>query len=52
MADELLDQQKDKLTDEMKVIEDELSGIRNTLAGLKTQLYARFGTSINLEEGG
>lgn len=51
MADELLDQQKDKLADEMKAIEDELSGIRNTLAGLKKQLYARFGTSINLEEG-
>lgn len=51
MADELLDQQKDKLTEEIKGVEEQLSSIKSTLGGLKKQLYARFGNSINLEEG-
>merc|ERR1719473_354301 len=49
-AEELLDEQKDKVAEEMKVIEEELSNVKSTLADLKSKLYGRFGKNINLEE--
>ncbi len=49
-ADELLESQKDKITEEIQALETELSNARSTLSGLKTQLYTRFGSNINLEE--
>ena len=36
--------------DEISELESQLGTIRQTLAGLKKQLYARFGGNINLEE--
>jgi len=35
----------------MSGIDEELASIRDTLAKLKKQLYAKFGSNINLEEG-
>ena len=49
-ADELLESQKDRIQEEIKGVEGELATIRETLAGLKKQLYGRFGGNINLEE--
>ena len=50
-ADELLEKQKDAVAKEMSGIDEELASIRDTLAKLKKQLYAKFGSNINLEEG-
>merc|ERR1711871_292232 len=49
-AEELLEEQKDKVAEEMAKLEADLSNVRSTLADLKTQLYGRFGKNINLEE--
>ena len=49
-ADELLESQKDRVEAEIKGVEGELATIKDTLAGLKKQLYSRFGGNINLEE--
>jgi len=49
-ADELLESRKDAVADEISELESQLGTIRQTLAGLKKQLYARFGGNINLEE--
>ena len=49
-AEELLDSQKDKVAEEMGVVEEELRSITATLADLKAALYGRFGKNINLEE--
>merc|ERR1711998_479851 len=49
-ADELLEEQKGKVDEEIEGLKSELDGINETLASLKKQLYARFGKNINLEE--
>merc|ERR1711957_330513 len=49
-AEELLDQQKESTVKEIAVLNGELNGIHDTLSGLKTQLYGRFGDNINPEE--
>merc|ERR1711892_1417012 len=49
-AEELLDKQKEDTVKEIAVLNGELNGIHDTLSGLKTQLYGRFGSNINLEE--
>merc|ERR1711865_557604 len=49
-AEELLDKQKEDTVKEIAVLNGDLNGIHDTLSGLKTQLYGRFGSNINLEE--
>ena len=49
-ADELLEEQKAKVDEEIETLKKELGGINDTLGNLKKQLYARFGGNINLEE--
>uniref|UniRef100_A0A6T8A4P7 Prefoldin subunit 4 n=1 Tax=Prymnesium polylepis TaxID=72548 RepID=A0A6T8A4P7_9EUKA len=49
-ADELLEEQKAKVDEEVETLKKELGGINDTLTNLKKQLYARFGGNINLEE--
>merc|ERR1712166_1361269 len=49
-AEELLDKQKEDTLKEIAVLNGEINGIEDTLSGLKTQLYGRFGSNINLEE--
>merc|ERR1711865_794810 len=49
-AEELLDKQKEDTVKDIAVLNGELNGIHDTLSGLKTQLYGRFGSNINLEE--
>ena len=34
----------------IRALEGELAGIKEKMAGLKTELYAKFGNAINLEE--
>ena len=49
-ADELLEEQKAKVDEEIEVLKKELSGIHDTLGTLKKALYAKLGSNINLEE--
>ena len=49
-AEELLEEHKDKVAEEMSALEEDLSNVRNTLSDLKSKLYGRFGKNINLEE--
>merc|ERR1712166_1384031 len=49
-AEELLDKQKEDTVKDIAVLNGELNGIHDTLSGLMTQLYGRFGSNINLEE--
>merc|ERR1711998_663187 len=49
-AEELLEQQKSEAEGEIAALTAEIKGIMDTLSGLKTQLYGRFGGNINLEE--
>ena len=49
-ADELLEEQKDKVQEEIDGLKVELSKVVDTLADLKAALYGRFGSNINLEE--
>lgn len=49
-AEELLEEQKEKVAEEVTVLEKEMSNVRGTLADLKAALYGRFGKNINLEE--
>lgn len=46
----MLESRKDAVAHEISELESQLGTIRQTLAGLKKQLYARFGGNINLEE--
>ena len=50
VAEELLEQQKEKKEEEMQKLKEELAGIKDELADLKSKLYGRFGKNINLEE--
>ena len=49
-ADELLEKQKDEVMEEIKAVEADIAGIKDTLASLKVSLYKKFGNNINLEE--
>merc|ERR1711865_1178364 len=42
--------QEEETVKDIAVLNGELNGIHDTLSGLKTQLYGRFGSNINLEE--
>ena len=46
----LLDKEEQSIEEDIKSVEDELSSIKATLADLKQKLYAKFSTSINLED--
>ena len=41
---------QDEARAEAKALDAEAAGLRGQLAGLKAELYARFGSAINLEE--
>lgn len=46
---ESLERNKEKLTDDVKAIEEKADVIKSQMSDLKTHLYAKFGNSINLE---
>ena len=46
---EKLEQAKNKVKKDIESIEAECTSIKATMSDLKTQLYAKFGNSINLE---
>jgi prefoldin subunit 4 len=45
-----LERKKSEMEAEIKAYEDSIAGIKRTLGELKVQLYAKFGSKINLEE--
>ena len=49
-CEELLDEQKDRVAEEIAALEEQVSGIKSSLTDLKSKLYGRFGKNINLEE--
>ncbi|KAJ8391333.1 hypothetical protein AAFF_G00091200 [Aldrovandia affinis] len=46
---EMLETAKDGLKEEIQTLEGRVTSIKEVLAGLKVQLYAKFGNNINLE---
>jgi len=46
---EMLAISTEKIEADVSVLEEKLSAVREEMEGLKVELYARFGTSINLE---
>jgi prefoldin subunit 4 len=46
---EMLSSSTEKIEEEVTALEEMLSMIREEMQGLKVELYARFGRSINLE---
>lgn len=46
---EMLSSSTEKIEEEVTALEEKLSTIRDEMQGLKVELYARFGRSINLE---
>lgn len=46
----MLEEASERIDSEVSKFEDELSGVREEMKGLKVELYARFGKSINLEK--
>ncbi|KAK5005892.1 hypothetical protein LTR60_006122, partial [Cryomyces antarcticus] len=46
---ELLSASTEKIDEEVTLVEEKLSGLREEMQELKVGLYARFGRSINLE---
>ena len=46
---EMLSTSTEKIEEEVNVVEEKLSAIRDEMTHLKVELYARFGRSINLE---
>jgi prefoldin subunit 4 len=46
---EMLSCSTEKIEEEVTTLEEKLSMIREEMQGLKVELYARFGRSINLE---
>ncbi|XP_046446924.1 prefoldin subunit 4-like [Daphnia pulex] len=46
---EKLEEAKDKVKKDIEAIEAECTNIKTLMSDLKTQLYAKFGNSINLE---
>lgn len=49
-AEELLEKQKEVKEEEIEKLKEELKGVADNLADLKSKLYGRFGKNINLEE--
>jgi len=49
-VEKLLEQEEEKLRGELDKINEDISGIKKTLAELKVKLYGKFKNSINLEE--
>eukprot|EP01130_Rhizamoeba_saxonica_P008727 TRINITY_DN3527_c0_g1_i1.p1 TRINITY_DN3527_c0_g1~~TRINITY_DN3527_c0_g1_i1.p1 ORF type:complete len:126 (-),score=46.31 TRINITY_DN3527_c0_g1_i1:50-427(-) len=50
-AEELINSSREEIEEQLVVLNDELDEIRSQLAELKVKLYAKFGNSINLEDG-
>ena len=48
-AQEMLSTSSEQIDEEVLRLEDSLQELRDEMKGLKAQLYARFGKSINLE---
>ncbi|CAG0913794.1 unnamed protein product [Notodromas monacha] len=48
-ANGLLEKDKSRLTDELKLMKSEAGSLLETMSDLKTHLYAKFGDNINLE---
>jgi prefoldin subunit 4 len=46
---ESIEKTKEQLLDDVKAIEEQADGIKAQMSDLKTHLYAKFGTNINLE---
>ena len=46
---EMLSDSTSKIEEAVSTLEEELGTVREEMHGLKVQLYARFGKSINLE---
>lgn len=46
---DLLAGSTEKIATAVAVVEEKLGRVREEMEGLKVELYARFGTSINLE---
>jgi len=49
LSQEKLEEAKDKVKKDIEAIEAECTNIKALMSDLKTQLYAKFGNSINLE---
>lgn len=45
-----LEKNKKSIEDEISALEDKVKSTKKLLSDLKTQLYAKFGNKINLEE--
>jgi prefoldin subunit 4 len=48
-AQEMLSTSTEKIDEEVSQLEETLHDLRDEMKGLKAQLYARFGKSINLD---
>jgi prefoldin subunit 4 len=48
---DLLEESKENLTGEVSTIGDKIEGLKSQMSDLKTQLYAKLGSAINLEAG-
>ena len=45
----LLENKKEEIKAEIKVLDEQANSIKNVMSDLKTHLYAKFGDAINLE---
>ena len=45
----MIEKAKETTKDEIKALESQAEGHKKVLQGLKVELYAKFGTNINLE---
>lgn len=48
-AQEKLDEQKGSVAEEISKLREQQDSIKQTMSDLKVQLYAKFGSNINLE---
>ncbi len=48
---DLLEESKDNLTGEVSTIGERIEGLKSQMSDLKTHLYAKLGSAINLEAG-
>lgn len=48
-AQEKLDEQKGSVAEEINKLREQQDSIKQTMSDLKVQLYAKFGSNINLE---
>ncbi len=44
-----IEKKKEELTSEVKILEEKANGLKSQMSDLKTHLYAKFGSAINLE---